>query len=115
MINLVARFPNDLNHRFKLVYIEELLIELAVNYRERQGASFHDGHAINEVAGLSLFQCGQLLLDLLDFPIETLDIVCEELDIVLAVLESFELQVNELVETDLTILVRIHFQVNGID
>ena len=57
VVDLIARLSDNLDHGFKLVDIEELLVELTIDDCERQRAAFHDRHSIDEVASFPLFQC----------------------------------------------------------
>ena len=55
------------------------------------------------------------MLDFLNLAVEALDVVCQKFDVVFAVLECFELQVDELIQADLAVLVGIHLLVECLD
>ena len=103
---------NDLDHGFEGLRVEELVVKLALNDVESERGALHYGHAFNFVARILFLHLRNFSLYFLDLFIHAPDVVCQEFDVVFAVLESFELQIDELLNVDVSVLVHVHLHEN---
>ena len=95
MIYLLIPVYLDLDHGFEAVGVEELVVELALNNVESEGATFHDRDAVDEVTRLSLLDLLQFHLHFFNLRVHHLNILRQELNIVLTIFKSLELHVDE--------------------